>query len=352
MSTLLERARTEGTPLIDGSNATFVWHGAGEVPQLIGDFSDWSDSPIDLTEIEPGVWAHTLSFPRDAYLEYIFRTRHDIEERFTDPFNPRVVYNGVESVNNYFGMPEYQPPELTRRKPGVTRGAISEHWLETGTFAATPHRKLYLYHPPVEEPVPLVVVWDGADYLQRGSLNAIVDNLIAEKRIPPIALALIDNGKHARFIEYMQNEASVGMLTRLVLPFASQHLNLIDASEQPGIHGVLGSSMGGLMALYAGLRAADLFGHVVCQSGAFWFEDPRYDMLAVNYVKNNPVLPLKIWQDVGRFEYLLDSNRQMHAILKSKGYDVTYREFNGGHNQAMWADNTWRALEAVYGADT
>jgi enterochelin esterase-like enzyme len=39
----------------------------------------------------------------------------------------------------------------------------------------------------------------------------------------------------------------------------------------------------------------------------------------------------------------------MHTLLKSKGYDVTYREFSGGHNQSMWADNTWRALEAMYG---
>ena len=115
--------------------------------------------------------------------------------------------------------------------------------------------------------------------------------------------------------------------------------------------GVLGSSMGGLMALYTGVRAADIFGHVVCQSGAFWFGDPRYEMLLANYVKNNPTQQLKVWQDVGRFEFLLDGNRQMYDILKAKAYDVTYREFNGGHNQTMWSDNTWRALEVIYPPD-
>lgn len=74
-------------------------------------------------------------------------------------------------------------------------------------------------------------------------------------------------------------------------------------------------------------------------------------MLLVNYVRNNPVPPLRIWQDVGTLEWLLDGNRQMHAILKAKGYDVTYREFSGGHNQTMWSDNTWRGLEAVYPPD-
>ncbi len=336
------------TPRIDETGVTFIWHGSDDIPQLSGDFNGWQGG-IELAETAPNVWTHRLALPRDAYVEYGFSTAHDVEERFLDPLNPRLVYNGVEAVNNYFTMPEYQPNPLIVRQPGVKRGAISEHWLETNGFTGDTHRKLYLYHPPVEEPTPLVVVWDGADYLQRGRLNAIVDNLIAQKRIRPISMALIANGGKSRFVEYMQNEGTVGFLMQAILPFASQQLNLIDASAERGVHGVLGSSMGGLMALYTGLRAADLFGHVVCQSGAFWFGDPRYDMLVVEYLKTHPVEPLKIWQDVGTLEYLLDGNRKVNAILTDKGYDVTYREFSGGHNQTMWADNTWRALETLYG---
>ncbi len=349
MAGLLERAQREGTPLIDGSNVTFIWQGSGDAPQLVGDFTGWSDNPIDLTEIEPGVWIHTLSLPRDAYVEYGYSIRYDITERFADPFNPRLIYNGIDTVNHYFAMPDYQPTELVTRKPGVKRGAISEHWLETDMFTGDTHRKIYLYHPPVEEPTPLVVVWDGGDYLRRGYLNVIVDNLIAEGRIRPISMALIENGGSSRFVEYMQNEATVGFVMQMIFPFASQHLNLIDVFENPGIHGILGSSMGGLMALYVGMRAADIFSHIICQSGAFWFRDPRYDMLIVDLIKHKPTEPLKIWQDVGTLEGLLDANRKLHGLLKAKGFDVTYREFSGGHNQTMWADNTWRALERLYG---
>ncbi len=347
MTTLLERARLEGTPLIDGTSATFVWQGEGDVPQLIGDFTGWREKPVELTESEPGVWTHTETFPADAYVEYAYSIHYDIAESFADPFNARVVFNGIDSVNQYFTMPECPPNTLVQRRAGVPRGKISEHWLETGVFTGDSHRKVYLYHPPTEEPTPLVVVWDGGDYLGRGRLNVIVDNLIAEKRIRPIALALIDNGDGARFVEYMQNEATVTMLRYRLLLLAKKELNLIDEATQPGAHGVLGSSMGGLMALYTGLRAPEIFGQVVCQSGAFWFDDPR-DMMIVDYVKHSPVAPLKIWQDVGTLEYLLPANRKMHALLTGKGYDVTYREFSGGHNQTMWADNTWRGLEAVY----
>jgi enterochelin esterase-like enzyme len=349
MPTLLERAQQEGSPLIDGSSATFVWHGSGDVPQLVGDFTGWGESPINLTEAEPDVWTHTLSLPPDAYVEYGFNLRYDIVERFTDPFNPRLVYNGMDDVNHYFTMPDYQPNAFTERKPGAKRGVVSEHWLETGMFTGDTHRKVYLYQPPVDQPTPLVVVWDGGDYLRRGRLNVIVDNLIAQGRIQPISMLMIENGMSSRFIEYMQNEGTVGFLMQMLYPFARKHLNLIDAAQVPGIHSVLGSSMGGLMALYTGLRSADVFGRVVCQSGAFWIGDPRYDMLVVDMIKHRPAEKLKIWQDVGLLEGLLYGNRAMNALLKEKGYNVTYREFSGGHNQTSWADNTWRALEALYG---
>src|SRR5215208_1595014 len=232
MTSLLERARHEGTPLIDGSNATFVWQGTGDVPQLIGDFTGWRENPIDLVETEPGVWTHTQSFPMDAYVEYAYSIKYDIAESFPDPFNPRIAFNGIDSVNHTFTMPEHQLNTLIIRKAGIPRGSTSEHWLETGVFTGDSHRKVYLYHPPVDEPTPLVVVWDGGDYLSRGRLNVIVDNLVAEKRIRPIAMALIDNGDGARFVEYMQNEATVAMLSYRLLPLARKELNLIDEKDE------------------------------------------------------------------------------------------------------------------------
>jgi enterochelin esterase-like enzyme len=36
---------------------------------------------------------------------------------------------------------------------------------------------------------------------------------------------------------------------------------------------------------------------------------------------------------------LLEDNRMMHALLQEKGYRVTYREANGGHNFTSWRDD-------------
>lgn len=355
MSALLERVQREGNPIIDGDQATFVWEGHAPAPYLVGDFTGWGANPLPLVHVEGDVWAHTVTLPRDAYIEYAFVLKPDIEERYADPFNRGAIWNGVDSVNHTFTMPDCKMTDLTVRGAGVKRGTISEHFIETSRWLATPHRRVLLYKPPVDEPVPLVVVWDGGDYCGRAKLNIIVDNLIAQKRIRPIALAMVDNGQHARLSEYFCNDATVAFLMGQIFPFAKTKLNLLDpepmTSGKVGVHGVLGASMGGLMALYTALRLPYVFGNVISQSGAF-FIDERTDYMIIDLMVDSlPVKPLKIWQDVGTIEWLLSGNRQMNERLKRKGYDVTYHEFSGGHNYTMWANVVERGLEVTYGIE-
>lgn len=344
---LLDRLQQQnGAPLIDGDQVTFVWRGSAPAPLLVGDFTGWRSGALELAEVEPGIWARTVPLPRDAYVEYTFVYAPDIEERVGDLLNPQVIWNGVDSVNHRLMMPEYRPTDLTTRHPGTMRGTVSKHTIEAGNLLATPQRRIHFYQPPVDQPVPLVVVWDGSDYLFRARLNIIVDNLIAQGRIAPVALALVDNGRDARMSEYFCNDATVAFVIEHLLPFASGLLNLIEPAQ--GQYGVLGASMGGLMALYTGLRLPSVFGRVISQSGAF-LADPRIGMVIDHLVDTLPTAPLKIWQDVGTLEWLLEGNRAMNARLLRTGYAVTYQEYNGGHNYTMWANWVGRGLETVYG---
>jgi enterochelin esterase-like enzyme len=38
----------------------------------------------------------------------------------------------------------------------------------------------------------------------------------------------------------------------------------------------------------------------------------------------------------------------MAALLQCRGYDVSCREFNAGHNYRAWRDDLWRGLEALF----
>jgi enterochelin esterase-like enzyme len=343
---LLKRLQTEGHPLIDGETVTFLWEGK-TAPQLIDDLHGWEDNPQPFQHIAPGLWACSFDLPQDAYLEYAFLDPKK-NERLPDPHNKQRIWNGVNGYNHYFYMPESAPTPLIRRKRGVPRGTLTKHLLPTWMMTENGKRAVHLYQPPTERPVPLLVVYDGDDYLQRGKLAVMVDNLIAEKRIRPLAMAFMRNGGPRRFVEYACSEATLAWLDHDVLPLARDQLNLLDIKKYPGAYGVLGASMGGLMALYTGLRMPDIFGNVMSQSGAFHFE--QFDTVTLDMVKHFPKRDIRIWMDAGKLEWLLDSSQKMHKLLKSMGYEVTYREFTGGHCYTAWRDDLWRGLEKLFAA--
>jgi enterochelin esterase family protein len=132
-----------------------------------------------------------------------------------------------------------------------------------------------------------------------------------------------------------------------VLPLAKEQLDLVDIGSNPGAYGILGASMGGLQALYTGLRVPHIFGQVLSQSGAFTMMG--HDYVLWDLIRLGPVPPLRIWMDVGRFEWLLDCNRRMKELLVEKSCQVAYREFNAGHNFPAWSNDVWRGLEVLFG---
>lgn len=337
---LLERAQTAGTPLIDGQQATFVWQGP-EPPRLIADFNDWEDGePLTLRAAGPGLWRYTRKFPANAYIEYAYLLDG---ERLPDPWNRQTISNGMGKNNHYFYMPQGAPTPLIRRQD-VPHGVVTRHEVTAPRLVVGDKRLVYLYQPPVAAPVPLVVVFDGWDYYHRAKLPTLVDNLIAAGRIRPIALALIQNGGKARFVEYACSESVSAFIYRQVLPLAQAELQLVDHRQQP--YGVLGASMGGLMALYTALRMSQIFGRVLSQSGAFRLGN--YPTVVHSLVRDGAVLPLNIWMDAGAFEWLLEPNREMAALLREKGYPLTYHEYPGGHNYTCWRNDVALGLEALF----
>ena len=342
---LAKRARTQGTPLIDGRTVTFVWLGES-APLLAGDFTDWERGrPVEMTQAGRNLWVHRLELPGDAYMEYAFL---DGEERLPDPYNPRTTPNGVGNDNHYFYMPQSGPTPLARPRRGIQHGVVSLHSLEADSLVATGKRKLALYQPPGDDPAPLLLVWDGDDYLRRARLPVIVDNLIAQGRIQPIALAMVQNGGPARMLEYGCSDTTLLFLHEVLLPFAREHLNLLDSPAQPGVFGVLGASMGGLMALYTALRMPHIFGKALCQSGAYAFG--AFDTITYDLAHSGDPQAVKIWLEVGQYDFqsLIPANRRMCDLLGECGYTFEYREYPAGHNYPAWRDQLWRGLEYLF----
>jgi enterochelin esterase family protein len=349
---MIQRARRSGNPVVLGNRATFIWQGR-TAPCLMSDVNGWDSTFRPFKRLSPGsgsassrpVWSCSLTVPRDAYVEYAFYNPMT-RQKFLDPWNRHTVSNGVGGRNNYFYMPETMPSPFAMRRADVDGGALSSHRVETKWLREDHEREVYLYRPPVKEPVPLLVVYDGQDYLQRAKLTTIVDNLIADKRIRPIAIALLPHAGRWRNVEYACSDGTLLWLDQVVLPLAQKRLKLLDIDKHPGAYAVLGASLGGTMALYTGLRMPEIFGKVISQSGAFMIESR--DFAVVDLVRHGHAQNVNIWMDVGRLDELLQDNRRMYDLLKEQGYPVTYREFSSGHNYTAWRDDLWRGLEAMF----
>ncbi len=357
MSELLARAKREGTPLLDGNRATFVWEGE-TAPFLHMEQDLWAATTLQ--EASPGIWTHSVELPADAYVEYNYATiAQDPETIVPDPFNQRTFDTGIGHFNHFFSMPQRVHTPLIERQAGVVQGVVTEYIIGGKPFAGAfgrdeGQRPIWVYDPPVDEAVPLLVVYDGKDYQERGKIVEIVDNLIARGAMRPVAMLLIENAGNERVMEYHHGEALLRTLADGLLAPPNgtvnvlDNLNLLDIEEHPCAYGVLGASMGGLMALYTGLRMPHIFGHVVSQAGAFFKSSPHLKTLITQLVEVLPLAPLTIWQDCGTFDFLLEENREMHTLLQKRGYDVAYREHSDGHNYTAWRDQLPDALTTIF----
>lgn len=346
MHSVLNRAQTEGTPLVDGETATFVWRGK-HPPVLIGDFTDWEDgTPPTFKRLARELWACSIRFPAEAYLEYTYVLGG---ERQPDPYNQRTTPNGIGKENHYFYMPAGGPTPFAHRDRSVPRGTVTRYIIQNRSreYVTGRQRTVHLYQPPVAELVPLVVVWDGVDYLRRARLPVILDNLIAQRHISPVAMAMVQNGGGARMLEYACSDTTLGFLVKSILPLARANLRLTDPLR--GGYGVLGASMGGLMALYTGVRLPHIFNKVLTQSGAFSHDE--YELVVYDLIRHAPITPIKIWMDVGAYDFgeIRTSNQAMAKLLQKNGHAVTFHQYNAGHNFPAWRDNVWRGLEALFG---
>ncbi|HET6763114.1 MAG TPA: alpha/beta hydrolase-fold protein [Longimicrobiaceae bacterium] len=116
--------------------------------------------------------------------------------------------------------------------------------------------------------------------------------------------------------------------------------------------GVAGSSMGGLITLYAFFRHPEVFGFAGIMSPALWFGQREiYD-----FVRDAAYVPGRIYVDVGTREGReeLTDVRRLRDLLIEKGYrkgkDFLYVvEMGGTHSEAAWARRLRKELQFLLG---
>jgi predicted alpha/beta superfamily hydrolase len=144
-------------------------------------------------------------------------------------------------------------------------------------------------------------------------------------------------------------EAYLDFIVHTLKPIIDRDFRTMPGRESTGI---AGSSMGGLISLYAFFKHPQVFGFAGVMSPALWFGGGSI----YPFVKERPFVPGRIYLDVGTSEGSeeLHDVRRLKDILTQKGYrvgrDLLYVvEMGGQHNERAWARRLRRELHFLLG---
>ncbi|MFI0977108.1 enterochelin esterase [Streptomyces sp. NPDC021093] len=256
-----------------------------------------------------------------------------------DPLNPLTLTRrwGGDPVS-YVELPHAPHGADWQRRDGVPRGTVGVHTVRSELLGN--ERRVHVYEPPGGgHDLPVLVLMDGEMWQPGLDVAALLDNLIADGRIPPLVALLPESvGVDQRWTELACNDGFVGFLQHELLPWAGERLSL---TADPARTVVAGQSLGGLTAAYAAVSAPERFGRVLAQSGSFWWPDGP-DLASSEWLTGRieaaDRLPVRFWLSVGEQEWVaLPAARRLRDTLEKKGYDdAAYREYNGGHDYLCW----------------
>jgi len=386
-----ERVKAHGTPLVEKFEndiedriVTFLWQDNGETKSvsLVSMLTNPTTYPMTRLS-DADLWYLSLQLPATLRTTYqFFPDNLPASAKGTfdgpwayyrpDPYNPKAFafYNdkedpsGVKLTRSVLELPDAPPQPWTKSQEYVRKGKVQLHQLRSDLLGN--ERRVWVYSPAkytagLGKPYPLLVLFDGWAYASLMPTFTILDNLIAERVIPPTVTVLVDSlDTETRMKELVFHQPFNNFLVSEFLPWI---LTQYAISTDPAQRVIGGSSAGGLAAAYAAMEHPDVFGNVLSQSGAFTLapkgETDSSGWLAHRFAERDK-LPLKFHLDVGTLEAnsyrdlkgrpsTLAGNRRMREVLQSKGYKVHYTEFSGGHDYINWQGTLANALKALLG---
>jgi enterochelin esterase-like enzyme len=281
-----------------------------------------------------------------------------LSELQPDPLNPLHDPGGMPS--SYVELPGAPPQPWITHAADVPKGRVEK--LRFQSTILNNDRDVWVYTPPKfansGPAYPLLVVFDGLDYVDTIPVPVILDNLIAHKVIAPmVAISVGNPTASSRAVELTCSPAFADFLVKELVPWMQKHYHATkDAKEVV----VGGSSFGGLAAAFAGFMHPEVFGNVLSQSGSFWWapdnaSEPEW---LTKQFASSPRQPIRIFLEAGLMETgasltgpsILQSNRNLRGVLMAKDYDVSYHEFNGGHEPLNWRGSFGNGLQYLIGS--
>ncbi len=232
-------------------------------------------------------------------------------------------------------------------------------------------RRIWIYLPPnydtSNESFPVLYMHDGQNIFDANSsysgewgVDETLNKLYEENDFKLIVVG-VDNGQGLRLDEYSpwknekygggEGDAYLEFIIETLKPYIDQHYNTLPDKNNTGI---MGSSMGGLISHYAGMKYSDVFGKVGVYSPAFWFAPEITEFTKTNGdIQDTRIYFLaggKEGENVA-FEEINETVKDMNTIidlLKEQGFpsENIFSKVvpEGKHNEELWRNNFEEAI--------
>jgi predicted alpha/beta superfamily hydrolase len=191
--------------------------------------------------------------------------------------------------------------------------------------------------------------WHVGQTADQGICAGVVEPLIivgmynTQARIreyTPTHVPKLGGGRADRYAKFLIEE---------VKPFIEREYRTAGGAQNTGIGG---SSLGGLVSLYLGLKLSNIFGKIAALSPSVWWNQRVMNRFALQYeAQQRP----RIWLDVGTREggRTVQDVEQFRDVLLQKGWrleqDLHYERVEGAeHNEAAWAQRVGPFLRFLY----
>ena len=285
---------------------------------------------------------------------------------------------GGTKFGGRFDIPAFA--SLSYLQPGVPSGTLSEKITHVSKIYDGMKSEYWIYVPAEykpDTPAAVMIFNDGGWYTDRNGNNPVlnvVDNLIAQKRIPVMICIFINPGDIAdspgtptyNFIkgygEKWNRTLKDSMRSTLYDTVSDRYPRflrdeiLADVGVKYSLrkdgysHAITGLSSGGIASFNAAWQLPEQFGRVISWIGSFssiqWKEDPSNPDGGQDYpekILRESHRNIRVWLQDGSEDLDLRygdwplNNLRMANALKAKGYDFHFSYGKGTHNSAHGA---------------
>ena len=273
----------------------------------------------------------------------------DLDQFVIDPRNPRRTPSPWGQASELL-MPGWASPKHLEEPTG-DRGTVESFTVNSSILGY--EREVAVYLPSAydqgNERYPLLIVNNGIGALRFGKMDHTLDNLM-ESSIAPVIVAFVEQLSWPIMVQ--EYGVLTGDYARMLAEELVPHLEAKYRTQQgPQATAIMGTQLGGQVAVYTALSHPEVFGKVAVQS--LRLLSPEGDeLLSMIRGPKRPVQFHLGWDryDARSVEYVVmdlrRDSRKLAALLEGQGYAWTGGETAEG--AAPWGSRTDRILKAFF----